>query len=64
MLVYLCVFYPVTAEHLYDECDGLEYENSASNIDLRFVPSDIEFEDEPCAIATENNLTTDFEPST
>ena len=62
MLV-LCVFCPMTAEHLYDKCDGLEYENSASNIDLRFVPSDMEFEDEPHPITTENNLTTDFEPS-
>lgn len=54
----------VTAEHIYDECDGLEYENSASTIDLRFVPSDTEFEDEPHSIATENSVAADFEPST
>ncbi len=53
----------VTAEHIYDQCDGMEYENSASTLDLRFVPSDTEFDHEPYAIATENSVASDFVPS-
>ena len=41
----------------------MEYENSASTIDIRFVPSDTEFNDKPCAIATDNSVASDFVPS-
>jgi len=36
-----------TATSLYANCDGLEYENSANMIDMRFIPDEETFDDEP-----------------
>lgn len=41
-----------TAAAIYDELDGLEYESSATTLDIRFVPEEMEFEDEPVQICT------------
>lgn len=38
---------PETAQHIYEATDGTEYQSSSNVIDLRFVPDDVTFDDEP-----------------
>lgn len=35
-----------TAKNIYDNCDGSEYESTANTFDLRYVPEDMEFDDQ------------------
>ena len=48
-----------SANTVYNACDGVEYELSATRFDLRFIPSETEFDDEPtssCESTTDLHL--------
>ena len=36
-----------TAKAIYDQCDGAEVEATSNFFDLRFIPDDMLFDDEP-----------------
>ena len=44
-----------TAQYIYDEYDGFEYENSSLKLDLRFVPNDTKFPNPPKDVCTKLN---------
>ncbi|KAL0092103.1 hypothetical protein J3Q64DRAFT_1342293 [Phycomyces blakesleeanus] len=54
---------PATAKAIYQSCDGNEYESSANFFDLRYIPDEMKFTDEPKDVATmapENHKPTKF----
>lgn len=50
---------PETAEAVYSELDGMEYETSSTTLDIRFVPEEMDFEDvrlkEECTSMPDSN---------
>ncbi|GAU47386.1 hypothetical protein TSUD_83190 [Trifolium subterraneum] len=42
-----------TADHIYKENDGVEFEHSSNPLDLRFIPDDMEFKQPPTDVASE-----------
>ncbi|KAI3986988.1 hypothetical protein MKX01_039923 [Papaver californicum] len=42
-----------TADYLYKNCDGIEFERTSNVLDLRFIPDSMEFKHLPRDIATE-----------
>ncbi|KNC77947.1 hypothetical protein SARC_09604 [Sphaeroforma arctica JP610] len=49
-----------TARAIYKECDGQEFLNSGCVMDLRFIPADMEFDEEVKQVAT--MVPTNYEP--
>ncbi|KAG5680550.1 hypothetical protein PVAND_010051 [Polypedilum vanderplanki] len=50
------------ADIVYKECDGLEYESTSNRLDLRFIPDDMEFDDEPKDVCLELPELSKYEP--
>ncbi|XP_077996320.1 ESF1 homolog [Glandiceps talaboti] len=52
-----------TANAIYEECDGFEYQNSSTRLDLRFIPEEMTFDDEPTSEATNLPEVSTYKPS-
>ena len=51
-----------TASTIYEEVDGLEFENSSSQLDARFVPADVSFKGRKVRDTAEAPLPPSYEP--
>uniref|UniRef100_A0A023F0N8 Uncharacterized protein n=2 Tax=Triatoma infestans TaxID=30076 RepID=A0A023F0N8_TRIIF len=51
-----------TANKLYAECNGIEYESCAAKIDMRFIPDDMTFDQEPREVCTSLPDVTKYKP--
>ncbi|XP_013398930.1 ESF1 homolog [Lingula anatina] len=52
-----------TANALYEQLDGWEYESSATKLDLRFVPDGMTFDQKPKSVATDMPDATVYKPN-
>ncbi|BFZ19121.1 hypothetical protein BsWGS_22160 [Bradybaena similaris] len=53
----------VTAETIYAECDGREYLLSSVQLDLRFIPDDMTFDDPPKEMFSQEQSILEYEPN-
>ncbi|KAG5325928.1 ESF1 protein, partial [Acromyrmex heyeri] len=51
-----------TANKVYMECDGIEYESTATRLDLRFIPDDMIFDQKPEEVCTEISEPVKYQP--
>ncbi|XP_059139046.1 ESF1 homolog [Physella acuta] len=52
-----------TADAIYNECDGREYQLSCVRLDLRYIPDDMTFDDTPKDRFSEEQSTVGYQPS-
>ncbi|KOC70577.1 ESF1 like protein [Habropoda laboriosa] len=51
-----------TANKIYTECDGTEYESTAAKLDLRFIPDDMKFDQTPKEVCNKLPEPSKYEP--
>ena len=51
-----------TAHHIYQQCDGSEFEKSTNFLDLRFIPDEVNFEEDSPARDVCSELSKNYKP--